>query len=237
MMQLLISVVDAAEAVEAGAAGADIIDVKDPTTGALGAAAPQTVREVRAAVPPGLPVSAAMGDGPSQPGDALTTAAALIAAGATFVKLGLRDTPAERAIPLLGAVAAGLPGTARLIAVGFADFRRSSSPNPLDLPALAQAGGAHGCLIDTAVKDGRGLLDWMDETTLRSFVARCRSRGLLSALAGSLAPSDLPFLAGIGPDIVGVRGAACTGDRVHGRVTRERVAALVVAAPGRIASE
>jgi (5-formylfuran-3-yl)methyl phosphate synthase len=237
MMRLLISVVDAAEAAEACAAGADIIDVKDPTTGALGAASPQSVREVRTAVPPGLPVSAAMGDGPSQPGDALTAAAALIAAGATFVKLGLRDTLAERALPLLGAVAAGLPGTARLIAVGFADFRRSNSPHPLDLPALAQKAGAHGCLIDTAVKDGRGLLDWMDETTLRSFVDQCRSRGLLSALAGSLAPGDLPFLAGIGPDFVGVRGAACTGDRVHGRVTRERVAALVVAAPGRIASE
>jgi (5-formylfuran-3-yl)methyl phosphate synthase len=237
MMRLLISVVDAAEAAEAGAAGADIIDVKDPTTGALGAAAPQSVREVRTAVPPRLPVSAAMGDGPFRPGDALTAAAALTAAGATFVKLGLRDTPAERALPLLGAVVAGLPTTARLIAVGFADFHRANSPHPLDLPALAQAAGAHGCLIDTAVKDGRGLLHWLGESVLRSFVAQCRSRGLLSALAGSLAPADLPFLTGIGPDIVGVRGAACAGDRAHGRVTRERVAALVVASPGRAASQ
>ena len=34
-------------------------------------------------------------------------------------------------------------------------------------------------------------------------------------------------LAPIGPDLVGVRGAACVGDRVGGRVDAERVQALV----------
>ena len=34
-------------------------------------------------------------------------------------------------------------------------------------------------------------------------------------------------LAPIGPDLVGVRGAACVGDRVGGRVDAERVRALV----------
>jgi hypothetical protein len=230
-MRLLISVVDAAEAVEAAVAGADIIDVKDPATGALGAAAPWSVREIRKAVPPELPVSAALGDGPFRPDAAAADADALAKAGAVFVKLGLRDTPADGALASFRPVAAALPRAVHLIVAGFADHRRANSPHPLDLPALAQAAGAHGCLIDTAVKDGRGLFHWLDEAALRSFVALCRSRGLLSALAGSLAPGDLPLLAGIGADIVGVRGAACTGDRVRGRVSRERVAALVRARP------
>ena len=66
-MRLLVSVVDAAEARIAADAGADIIDVKDPSRGALGEAAPATVRAVRDATPAHLPVSAALGDGPFAP--------------------------------------------------------------------------------------------------------------------------------------------------------------------------
>ena len=233
-MRLLISVVDAGEAAEAAAAGADIIDVKDPATGALGAAAPQSVREVQKTILPELPVSAALGDGPFRPDAAVAAATTLAAAGAAFVKLGLRDTPSDGALALLRHVAASLPKAVHLIAVGFADFHRASSVHPLELPALAEAAGAQGCLIDTAVKDGRGLFHWLDEAALHSFVAQCRSRRLLSALAGSLTLADLPLLAEIGPDILGVRGAACTGaDRISGRVSRDRVAELLRALPGR----
>ncbi|HSB69653.1 MAG TPA: (5-formylfuran-3-yl)methyl phosphate synthase [Candidatus Methylomirabilis sp.] len=233
-MRLLISVMDAAEAVEAAGAGAHIIDVKDPAMGALGAAAPQSVREVRKTILPELPVSAALGDGPFQADAAAAAASALTDAGADFVKLGLRDTSSDGALALLRHVAAGLPETVHLIAVGFADFHRVRSLHPLELPALAEAAGAHGCLIDTAVKDGRGLLHWLDKAALHSYVAQCRSRRLISALAGSLMPADLPLLAHMGLDILGVRGAACTGaDRVRGRVSRERVAALLRALPGR----
>jgi uncharacterized protein (UPF0264 family) len=226
-----------AEAIEAARAGAQIIDVKDPATGALGAATPRAVREVRDATPPGLPVSAALGDGPFDPRLAAAAAARAAECGASFVKIGLRETSADRALDTLRAVRAVLPRTVHLIVAGFADFRRAGSPDPLDLPRLARAAGAQGCLVDTAVKDGRGLLHWLDEAALRAFVAACRARGLLSALAGSLAPADLPLLAAIGPDIVGVRGAACAGDRAHGRISGERVAALALALRRRAAGE
>lgn len=218
-----------AEAIEAARAGAQIIDVKDPAAGALGAAPPRAIREVRDATPPGLPVSAALGDGPFEPRLAAQAAALAADCGASFVKIGLRETSADRALDTLRAVRAVLPRAVHLIVAGFADFRRAGSPDPLDLPRLAHASEAQGCLIDTAIKDGLGLLHWLDEAALRAFVAACRARGLLSALAGSLAPADLPLLAAIGPDIVGVRGAACAGDRAHGRVSRERVAALILA--------
>jgi uncharacterized protein (UPF0264 family) len=232
-MRLLVSVVDAAEARVAAAAGADVIDVKDPSRGALGEAAPDVVRAVRAATPSHLPVSAALGDGPFTPAAAATLAREAAASGAAFVKLGLRETSLGAAAASLRAARAGLPAGARLVVAGFADFERAGAPPPIELPALAAAAGAEGCLLDTAVKDGRGLFHWLGEIELLAFVEACRARGLFSALAGSLRAEDLARLAPIGPDLVGVRGAACVGDRVGGRVDAERVRALVRARDGR----
>jgi (5-formylfuran-3-yl)methyl phosphate synthase len=226
-MRLLISVVDAGEARVAAGAGADIIDVKDPSRGALGEAAPSVVRAVREATPAHLPVSAALGDGPFTPDAAATLARESAASGAAFVKLGLRETSLAAAAASLRAARAGLPASVDLVVAGFADFARAGAPQPLELPELAAAVGAQGCLLDTAVKDGRGLLHWLDERELEAFVAACRARGLLSALAGSLRAEDVARLLPIGPDLIGFRGAACIGDRVGGRVDAERVRALV----------
>ncbi len=228
-MRLLVSVVDEAEAREAAAGGADIVDVKDPTAGALGMPTPRSLRNVRLAVARDVPISAALGDGPFEPAEAARRAAAAVVCGAAFVKIGLRDTSPGRATEIVRAVRRRVRGTVHVIAAGFADWSRAGSPDPLDLPALARAGGASGCLIDTAVKDGRGLLSWMDRDALMSFVAACRMRDMLCAMAGSLTAEDLPGFAAIAPDLVGVRGAACVGDRVSGRVSRARVAVLVSA--------
>jgi uncharacterized protein (UPF0264 family) len=228
-MRLLVSVVDAGEARVAAAAGADVIDVKDPSRGALGEAAPHIVRAVREATPPHLPVSAALGDGPFTPAAAAALVEGAAASGAAFVKLGLRQTSLAAAPASFRAARAGLPGGVRLVVAGFADFERARAPHPLMLPELAVAAGAHGCLLDTAVKDGRGLFHWLSESDLAAFVEACRTRGLFSALAGSLRCEDLVRLAPIAPDLVGVRGAACVGDRVGGRVDAARVRALVEA--------
>src|SRR5262245_47167169 len=226
-MRLLVSVVSAAEARVAADAGAHVIDVKDPSRGALGEAAPAVVRAVREATPPHLPVSAALGDGPFAPAVAAARAGESAASGAAFVKLGLRDTSLLEASASFRAARASLPDGVRLVVAGFADFARAGAPRPHDLPELAAAVGAHGCLLDTAVKDGRGLFHWLGEPELGAFVEACRARGLFSALAGSLQAEDLARLAPIGPDLVGVRGAACVGDRVGGSVDAERVRALV----------
>ncbi len=228
-MRLLVSVVDATEARVAAAAGADVIDVKDPSLGALGEAAPQVVRAVRDVTPLHLPVSAALGDGPFAPAVAAALAHGAAASGATFVKLGLRDTSLAAAAASLRAARASVPPGVHLVVAGFADCDRAGSPPPGDLPELAAAVGAQGCLLDTAVKDGRGLFHWLDETELREFVQACRARELFSALAGSLRVEDLARLGPLGADLVGVRGAACVGDRVGGRVDAARVRALVQA--------
>jgi uncharacterized protein (UPF0264 family) len=232
-MRLLVSVVDAAEARVAAAAGADVIDVKDPSRGALGEAAPHVVRAVREATPPHLPVSAALGDGPFTPAVAVTLAGDAAASGAAFVKLGLRETSLEAAAASIGAARARLPAGVHVVVAGFADFARAGAPHPRALPGLAVAAGAQGCLLDTAVKDGRGLFHWLGAPELKAFVEACRVRGLFSALAGSLRAEDLTRLVPIAPDLVGVRGAACVGDRVGGRVDAARVRVLVRARDGR----
>jgi (5-formylfuran-3-yl)methyl phosphate synthase len=227
-VKLLISVTDGREAAEAVLGGADIIDVKDPATGALGAASLAAIRAVREATAAHLPVSVALGDGPFDAAGAVRAARLAVECGAALVKLGLRDTRSDDAVEVLGAVRKSLPVEIGVVVAGFADSLRAGSPDPLALPALAGAAGADGCLIDTAVKDGRGLLQWLDVAAFRSFVEACRTRSIFSALAGSLTPESLPIVASVGPDVVGVRGAACDGDRITGRVRSDRVARLAV---------
>lgn len=225
-MRLLVSVTDAAEAAEATAGGAQIIDVKDPGAGSLGRAPADWVQAIRGVTPPRLPVSAALGDGPFEAQAVAEAARVLSDSGAQYVKVGLRDTTRSAALAVLRAVRERLPASVGLIAVAFADAQRARCLLPAELTAVAEAARAQGCLLDTAIKDGRGLLEWLDEAALGAFVADCRTRGLLCGLAGSLTAADVPRVAAIDSDIVGVRSAACVGDRVHGRVSRERVAAL-----------
>ena len=63
---------------------------------------------------------------------------------------------------------------------------------------------------------------------LKKFVESAHDFGLKAALAGSLRKQDLPVVYGLGADIAGLRGAACTNsDRVGGQITRKLVSELV----------
>ena len=230
-MKLLVSVVDADEARAAAAAGADIVDVKNPAEGSLGAPSPDVIAAVRAAVSAELPVSAAIGDMPNLPGTAALAALGAARSGATFVKLGLWGVSTEdEAVALLRAVRAGVadvPGTV-VVAAAYADARRVAHAPlaPELLPRVARAAGIGVCLLDTAVKDGRGLLEWLSPDALTALVAEAHAAGLEMALAGALRAEDLPVVLATGADIAGVRSAACGGGRRSGPLDPERVRAL-----------
>jgi (5-formylfuran-3-yl)methyl phosphate synthase len=230
-MRLLVSVVDEGEAREAAAAGADIVDVKNPAEGSLGAPSPAVIASVRAAVPAELPVSAAIGDMPNLPGTAALAALGAARSGATFVKVGLWGVSTERdAVALLRAVRAGVatvPG-AVVVAAAYADARRAAHAPlaPELLPRVARAAGVGACLLDTAFKDGRGLLDWLLPDALASLVDEAHTGGLEVALAGALRAADLRVVAATGADIAGVRSAACGDDRRSGPLEAARVRAL-----------
>ena len=237
-MRLLVSVVDAGEARAAAAAGADIVDVKNPAEGSLGAPSPGLIAGVRAAVPGELPVSAAIGDMPNLPGTGALAALGADRSGAAFVKVGLWGSSTEPdAVALLRAVrdaVAAVPGTV-LVAAAYADARRVAHAPlaPELLPHVARAAGVGVCLLDTAVKDGRGLLEWVAPDALASLVAEAHAAGLQVALAGALRAEDLPVIRDAGADIAGVRSAACGDGRRSAPLDAARVSALVATCAAR----
>ena len=83
-----------------------------------------------------------------------------------------------------------------------------------------------GCLIDTAIKDGRGLLSWLDADALAELVAEAHDAGLEIALAGELRAEDLPAVRATGADIAGVRSAACRDGRRTAALDPQRIAEL-----------
>ena len=181
VMRLLVSVVDAGEARAAAAAGADIVDVKNPAEGSLGAPSPSVIAGIRAAVPAELPVSAAIGDMPNLPGTAALAALGAAHSGAAFVKVGLwgASTEARGGRPAARG-ARGRAPDAVVVAGAYADARRvpHAPLAPELLPRVARAAGVDVCLLDTAVKDGRGLLDWLSPDALTALVDEAHELGL-----------------------------------------------------------
>ena len=216
-MRLLVSVVDAAEARLAVAGGVDIVDVKNPAEGSLGAPAPGVIAAVRDVLPECLPLSAAVGDLPSLPGTAALAALGAARSGAASVKIGLWGTSTRAdAVAVLRAARSAVEGHAEVVAVAYADAARVPSRPlpPRELVAAAREAGVAGCLVDTAVKDGRSLLTWLPVDALARLVADAHAAGLEMALAGALRADDVPEIRATGADIVGVRSAACrNGER------------------------
>lgn len=96
----------------------------------------------------------------------------------------------------------------------YADFAAAHSPFPGDLWDIARHLGCAGVLIDTWGKQGPGLTNCLSEDQLQTLHAKALERGLSLALAGRLTIADIPLLRRVGPEIVGIRSAACTeGDR------------------------
>jgi uncharacterized protein (UPF0264 family) len=226
-VRLLVSVVSAAEARRAVAGGADIVDVKDPGEGALGAPAPHVLSEVVRVVGGAAPVSVALGDLPDLPHTAAFAARGAAVCGASFVKVGLRGVcEPDRAVAMMSAVADAVGPGVSVIAATYADAGALDPPalEPSWLPSLVERTGIAGALVDTFVKDGRGLYGWLSEAELTELVARTRAAGGLFAVAGQL---QLGELCRVDADVVGVRSAVCAGGDRTGALDTELVAAAV----------
>ena len=226
-MRLLVSVRDASDATAALAGGADIVDAKEPTAGALGAVSGALFAAIVGTVGGARPVTAAIGDAARET-TLEATARTFARAGAAMVKVGFAGVgDRDRATTLLRAAVRGVAGSdhGAVIAVAYVDAARVAAPTPLTVVACAREAGAHGVLLDTADKQGPGLLDGMRRDALTAWIGEAREAGLLVALAGRLTLDALPVVRTLGADVVGVRGAACEGGRT-GRVSAARVRAL-----------
>ncbi len=213
-VSFLASVTSLAEARLAQAAGADIVDCKDPASGSLGALPLPLIAEIRAALP-GSALSATVGDPVPDADVVAARVAATAATGVDFVKFGLLpDGSARRTLARIGTLR--LP-PCRLVAVLLAD-------RGVDLDTLSFLGpaGVAGVMLDTDDKDGPPLPGVMTAEALGRFVDEAHARGLFAGLAGKLRLSHIAALKALDPDILGFRGALCSGER--------RVAAMDAAA-------
>ena len=219
MAALLVSVRSAEEAKAAVEGGAAVIDVKEPDRGPLGRASAGTWREVREAVPPGIPVSVALGElrdwNHAEKSDF---------DGIAFRKLGLAGAGSDWRARWAEVRRRGGPG-ARWVAVAYADWQPAGSPDPDEVLAEAlEVPDCAGVLVDTWDKSHPSPIDsterWIE------WVARIRQSGRFVALAGGLDQAAIGRLAPLRPDLFAVRGAACDSSDRRSTVCRNRVAGL-----------
>ncbi|MFZ0674164.1 MAG: (5-formylfuran-3-yl)methyl phosphate synthase [Methanoregula sp.] len=211
-MQLLVSPSSISEA--HCSIAADIIDVKKPSEGSLGANFPWVIREIKSFAK--KPVSAAIGDFPYKPGGASLAAYGAACAGADYVKIGLAFAGKDRARDVIAAVTKAVKDEFPekfVVIAGYSDYERMGSISPFEIAPLTAACGADYVMVDTGIKDGRSTFSFMDEATLIRFTEGNRALGLGTALAGSLVFADIDALKRINPEIIGVRGMVCGGDR------------------------
>ena len=211
-MHLLVSPSSIDEAKHSGAA--DIIDVKKPSEGSLGANFPWVIREIKQFSK--KPVSAAIGDFDFKPGGAALAAYGAACAGADYIKIGLAFEGAEQAREMISAVVKAVKDEfpeKKVVIAAYSDYERMHSISPFEMAPIAAACGADFAMVDTGIKDRKSTFAFMDEETLRSFAETNRSLGLGTALAGALKFEDIDALKRINPDIIGVRGMVCGGDR------------------------
>ncbi|HQI54829.1 MAG TPA: (5-formylfuran-3-yl)methyl phosphate synthase [Methanothrix soehngenii] len=216
-MRLLVSPMNMEEAHAALAGGADILDVKNPKEGSLGANFPWVIRSVADLARGRVPVSATIGDMEFKPGTASLAALGAASSGADYVKAGLLGVKtcdqAEEMLKAIVRAVKDLDPKKKVVASGYSDYLRVGSISPMLLPAAASEAGADVVMVDTAIKDGKPTFDFMGEKDLADFIELGHSNDLEVALAGSIGFPHLETLLRLQPDIIGVRGIVCGGDR------------------------
>jgi uncharacterized protein (UPF0264 family) len=100
-----------------------------------------------------------------------------------------------------------------VVIAAYSDYERLGTISPFEVAPIAAECGADVAMTDTGLKDGKSAFEFMDEDALSAFTRLNRDLGLQTALAGGLRFEDITTLKRIGPDIVGVRGMVCGGDR------------------------
>jgi uncharacterized protein (UPF0264 family) len=117
----------------------------------------------------------------------------------------------------------------KLVPAAYADSERSEAPSLHEVASFVIEYGFPILLIDTYIKDGRGLFDWVSAKDLEHLTDKLRKHKIDLALAGSLTINDLPRIEAIGPAWLAVRGAVCRAGARTNAIDAQRVRELKLA--------
>lgn len=208
---ILISVKNLAEARLVAQAGVDIVDIKDPEVGALGRADETTLRDIAVYLKelsqPGSLALGELGDFERDPPtiDLLNNF--------HWAKIGLAGSADSDWRSRIGRIWKEIGVACLPVAVCYADWRRARSPRPQTVIAFAAENGLTHVLIDTFDKSSGASPEVLGESGLEELIEQARTRGLSTVLAGSLGLAHTGLIRQLAPDLVGVRGAVCSGNR------------------------
>lgn len=207
--KLLISIRNAAEATLVRAAGVDWIDLKEPRAGSLGRSSLPEARAVAKLLSDHPQRSAALGELCDLDDDTAFEFAPLF----PVLKVGLSHLGTSDWQARFESLAAQLRERgAELIPVAYADWSLCNAPSLQKVLEVARLVGASHLLIDTYIKDGRGLLDWISLDELQQAITAARAFTCGIVLAGSLKFADAPRLLQLQPAALAIRGAVCQSD-------------------------
>ena len=215
--------------------GVDYIDCKNPLEGSLGANFPWIIKEMKSLIHPNSSqlLSATIGDFPNLPGSASLAALGAAVSGADIIKIGLKESTTEDdCVYLMKGVVKAVKNyneNIKVVVAGYADrIRMKTSPDFLLLPNIAAKSGADIVMLDTFIKDGKGLFDFLSVEQLKFFKNKAKKLNLEVALAGYLMKDSLPMIKEIMPDIIGVRSIVCEGyDRNNGIIRGHLIDELI----------
>lgn len=227
-MKLLISVTDEKETLDALKGSQDvIIDIKNPREGSMGANFPYVITKIKKCVPKDVDISAAIGDVPNMPGMASMAGLGAAVCGVNYVKVGLKGPKTkEEALHLVKNVVKSVKEfdkSVKVVVAGYGDYKRAKTLDPMIIPEVAYEAGADVAMLDTAIKDGKKLFDFLEFSYLKSFVEKTHEKNLIAALAGSLGKEDIEKIYKTGVDVFGVRGAVCGSSNREGKLESELV--------------
>lgn len=231
-MKVLISPINRNEAIEAVNGGADIIDVKNPKEGPLGANFPWIIKDVVNHVPKNIETSCTIGEMPMLPGSISLAARGAASIGVDYIKAGLSGINSfDRAIKIMKNVVKAVKdynSKIKIVIVGYADSQKIDSIDPILIPKITKKASADISMIDTAIKNGQSTFNLIEISKIKKFIEKAHKYELKTALAGSLRKVDFEKAKSLDPDIIGLRGAACTNnDRLKGKITSKRVKEIV----------
>jgi (5-formylfuran-3-yl)methyl phosphate synthase len=220
--QLLISVRDRAEAEICLKAGVDWIDLKEPLAGPLGMPSLPAATEVYQVLRHHPCRSVALGELADEPSLATVQSLSRLF---PIVKFGLAGTAGRKDWKeQLAGYRNQISGN--LVPVIYADWQACQSPEPSQILDWLSRFPTPYLLVDTFFKDGRHLLQHLDEGQLSSLIDGARLLGSKVILGGSLTLQQIPTALSLPCEAVAVRGAACRSSR-QGDICDDLVGLLV----------